>query len=85
MLQCAANFSMGYATKECRVCGVTDNEDHRINHCVQWCDVNLSGAVEKMNFMDIYSEDRVKSLKVIGRVLMMWNLGNGKNVMRTKS
>ena len=84
-LQCAANLGMGYGTKECSECGVTDNEDHRINQCVQWCDVNLSGAVEKMNFMDISSEDRVKSLKIIERVLMMWDLGNGKNVMRTKS
>ena len=85
MLQCAANFSMGYATKECRACGVTDDEDHRINHCVQWCDINLSNSVEKINFTDIYSNDRVESLKVIERVMMMWDLGNGKNAMKTSA
>ena len=85
MLQCAANFSMGYATKECRACGVTDDEDHRINHCVQWCDINLSNSVEKINFTDIYSDDRVESLKVIERVMMMWDLGNGKNAMKTSA
>ena len=82
MLQCAANYSMGYATKLCKECGVTDDEEHRINHCKLWIDTNLSTSCEKLNFDDIYSDDRVKSLKVVERVLLMWDLGNGKNIMR---
>ena len=82
MLQCAANYSMGYATKLCKECGVTDDEDHRINHCKLWANTNLSTSCEKLKFDDIYSDDRVKSLKVVERVLLMWDLGNGKNIMR---
>ena len=82
MLQCAANFSCGYGTKTCRECDTIDDENHRINHCKLWYKNNLSLSVEKIDFTDVYSEDRNKSLKVIERVLMMWDLGNGKNAMR---
>ena len=82
MLQCAANFSCGYGSKTCRECDTIDDENHRINHCKLWYKNNLSLSVEKIDFTDVYSEDRDKSLKVIERVLMMWDLGNGKNAMR---
>ena len=83
MLQCAANFSCGYGTKTCRECDAIDDENHRINHCKLWYKNNLSLSDEKIDFTDVYSEDRNKSFKVIERVLMMWDLGNGKNAMRT--
>ena len=82
MLQCAANYSTGYATKDCRECGVTDDENHRMNYCTLWRDVNLYAVNEKMNFDDIYSDEYAKSLKIIECVLLMWDLGNGKNTMR---
>ena len=82
MLQCAANYSMGYGSKLCKECGVTDDEDHRINHCKLWSDINLLTSSVKLNFDDIYSDDRTRSLLVIERVLLMWDLGNGKNIMR---
>ena len=83
VLQCAANFSTGYATKECRECGMTDDENHRINYCKLWCDTNLYAVDEKLNFDDIYSDDHAKSLVVVERVLLMWDLGNGKNAMKS--
>ena len=85
MLQCAANYCTGYGTKECRECGVIDDENHRINYCKIWRDVNLYDSCDKINFDDIYGEDRAKSLIIIERVLLMWDLGNGKNSMRTGS
>ena len=85
MLQCAANYSTGYATKECKDCGVTDDENHRINHCKTWRSTNLYDSCDKINFDDIYDDDRAKSLKIVERVLLMWDLGNGKNAMRIGS
>ena len=82
MLQCAANFSSGYGTKNCRECGVIDDEDHRMNHCKVWHKTNFSMSNEKINFSDIYSDDRSKSLVIVERVLAMWDLGNGKNAMK---
>ena len=85
MLQCAANYSTGYATKDCRECDMTDDENHRINHCRLWLNTNLFSSCDKLNFEDIYSDDRSKSLKVIERILLMWDLGNGRNIMRSRS
>ena len=82
MLQCAANFSAGYAGKNCRSCGVLDDEDHRINNCTTWQRINLSSSSEKINYEDIYPTDRDKSLKIVEKILTMWDLGNGKNTMK---
>ena len=82
MLQCAANFSMGYGGKNCRQCGVIDDEQHRINNCEVWKDVNLFTSNEKINFKLLYSEDEQESLPIVEKILEMWDLGNNKNCMK---
>ena len=82
MLQCGANFSMGYGDKNCGTCGVTDDECHRINYCSNWRDINLYESADKLNFELIYSENVQESLVVVDRILKMWDLGNGRNCMR---
>ena len=83
MLQCAANFSNGYARKECRNCGALDDENHRINHCSVWSKINLSTVDRNVEYQDIYSDDRKKSLKVVEKIMEMWDLGNDINAMKT--
>ena len=83
MLQCAANFSMGYGGKNCRQCGVLDDEQHRINDCEVWKDINLFTSNEKIDFQLLYSDDEQESMIIVGRILEMWDLVNGKNCMRT--
>ena len=82
MLQCAANFERSYGGKNCKVCGTVDDESHRINDCKIWENINLYHKDEILNFEHIYSEDTEQSLKVVERILMMWDLGNGRNTMR---
>ena len=82
MLQCAANFSCGYKGKNCHECGVIDDENHRVNYCKRWSDRNLSGSDEKLDFVLIYSENHQESMKIIELILSLWDLGNGRNVMR---
>ena len=83
MLQCAANFSNGYGGKDCRSCGEIDNESHRINHCNLWDTINLSSSPDKINFEHIHSINETESMKVVERILLMWDLANGRNCMRT--
>ena len=83
MLQCAANFSAGYGGKLCINCGVIDDENHRINNCERWKEINLFDCVEKVNYDDLYSDDQCKSMCIIGKIIDMWDLGNGKNAMRS--
>ena len=48
-----------------------------------WEKTNLCNDVEKIDYTLIYSEDVSKYLRVVERILLMWDLGNGKNAMRT--
>ena len=82
MLQCAANFSHGHGTKLCDICKVTDNEDHRMNACSKWAQINLVNSGSKVRFSDIYHDDYDLCLKVVETILSMWDLENGKNEMR---
>ena len=40
MLDCKANFSMGYGGKMCNECDVEDNENHRLNRMLE-CTLTL--------------------------------------------
>ena len=83
MLQCAANFSCGYKGKNCSDCGVVDDEGHRINYCTLWKERNSCASDDKLDFSLIYSENLHESVKVVEVILNLWDLGNGKNSMRT--
>ena len=83
MLQYAANFSSGYGGKNCRECGVVDDEDHRINHCSLWSTINLSRCDVKADFGRILSDDDQESMKIIDIIINMWDLENGRNCMRS--
>ena len=85
MLQCAANFSSGYGGKNCRECGVVDDEEHRINHCSLWSDINLSKCDVKADFGHILSDDDQESMKIVDIIVNMWDLENGRNCMRSGS
>ena len=82
MLQCASNFSSGYGGKVCSQCGVIDDEGHRMNHCQVWRRLNLYECMEKVNYDDLYSDDNSRSMRIVGRIIEMWDLGNGRNCMR---
>ena len=66
----------------CHKCGAIDDEAHRINYCRVWSDRNLSRSDNKVDFKQIYSENRVESMKIVEVILSLWDLGNGRNVMR---
>ena len=57
MLDCGANYCMKYGGKDCKVCHVLDNEDHRLNYCSLYKDVNLYDQGTKIDFCGIYSDD----------------------------
>lgn len=41
----------------CPAFKVTDDEQHRLNHCVQFRKTNLCDCAEKVNFDDVYKSD----------------------------
>ena len=82
MLECSKNFKGGNAGGDCRVCGVVDDENHRINQCSRFKDCNLYQSPVKYDFHTIYSEDEDAVVRTIDVVMHIWNLENGKNEMR---
>ena len=82
MLNCKANFSSGYGGKDCATCNKVDDENHRINECVEYRAINLYQMEEKINFNLIYSDRLEEVLKVVEIILKLWDLGFGKNTMR---
>ena len=83
MLQCAANFSNGYGGKNCKRCLVIDDEQHRINDCAEWKDINLVNTNECIDFNLIYDDDDDVSMRVVEHIIAMWNLGNNLNCIRS--
>ena len=83
MLKCNANYSQNKGNKDCRICGVIHDEDHRINHCVLYEGINCFDSNIKIDFNMVYSDDLESALNVVEIILKMWDLGNGRNEMRT--
>ena len=82
MLDCAANFEKKYGGKQCKACDVTDSESHRINSCKVYESINLYDTSESIDFDLIYSKETVNCMKVVEKIITMWDLVNGKNAMR---
>ena len=83
MLDCAANYHGRYRTKLCEECGVTDNEDHRINSCRKWENVNLYGTEYNINFDIVFSNNIDELRQMSGCLNCIWNLENGRNEMKS--
>ena len=84
MLNCKANFSGGSGNKNCTTCCVLDDENHRINHCIRYKEVNLYEQRDKIDFSQIYSDNLANVIRVVEIILKLWDLGYGKNMMRQK-
>ena len=83
MLQCAKNFAIHHGTKQCKDCGVLDDESHRMNFCIKYRSVNHCDKAEKIEFHDIYSDDDDKIMNVVKAIICVWDLANNKNEMRS--
>ena len=82
MLKCRANFSSSFKDKNCPKCNSIDDENHRMNNCILFKNINLFDSNEKVDYSLIYSDDLNDVLKVVTVILKMWDLGFGKNDMR---
>ena len=79
MLDCGSNYASKYGGKQCRKCGVIDDEKHRINECVLYESTNLLKCDSKVDFDDIHSKSVEKVRNVVNCVLSIWDLERGKN------
>ena len=80
MLECGANFK-GTRPQTCNTCDVLDDENHRLNHCVKYSEMNRHDRIDKANFDDIYSDDPGVVGGIMSEVTKVWNLSNSNGTM----
>ena len=64
MLECGTNFK-GKLPEYCTLCNCRDDENHRLNECPKFADINLLNSAEKVYFPAVYSEDIDALQKII--------------------
>ena len=80
MLECGANFKNSRSVT-CSTCNATDNEDHRLNHCIRFRATNNYDKSEKCNFDDVHSNDTDTLKKIIVSISKVWNTRNAHGSM----
>ena len=84
MLECGKNFK-GTVEIECQMCGVTDDESHRLHTCTRWEGINLVGKDEQVEFQDVYSNDINTLRKIMPHIQTLWNVKNAHGTMHVDS
>ena len=86
MLACGNNFR-GTMEAKCNICDATDNEEHRLNYCYKYRDINEYYMVEKTDFQQIYSNDINTLRTIIRKIDKVWDTkmahGNIRPVLTT--
>ena len=73
MLECGKNFK-GSLSEKCTECKELDNENHRLNFCKKYKDINLYSSDFKVNFDDIYCSDISVIKTVTKQIEKVWNV-----------
>ena len=80
MLQCGVNYK-GTINQQCSTCNTLDNEEHRLNYCKLWQDMNLYNEAEKIPFEHVYSADITVLRNIIPKIENIWNTRSAHGTM----
>ena len=80
MLECGNNFK-GTMNAFCDSCKVLDDENHRLNYCEKYNDINFVSADEKIDFDLVYSRDINELRKILPRINDVWDTRNAHGTM----
>ena len=83
MLQCGKNFK-GTDEIKCKSCDVIDDENHRLNYCTQWKDINLLNSDITIDFQNVFSNDIETLRMIIPYIQKVWNVKNANGTMHTE-
>ena len=82
MLACGTNFK-GSTDSQCSECKCLDNEDHRLNYCKLWRDINYYDDEDKVNFDSVFSDDLNELRSTVSKFERVWNTKNANGCMNT--
>ena len=60
---------------------MTDNEEHRLNECERYIDLNFSASSDRIPFDTIFRTDMESLRKIIHRIDQTWNVRSGHGAM----
>ena len=80
MLECGKNFR-GSLEQLCNECDTIDDENHRLNSCIRWKNLNLYGSIEKVDVKTIFSENVNDLRTIISIIETVWNTKNAHGTM----
>ena len=72
MLECGMN-NKGSMKEICEQCKSQDNENHRLNYCPKWRDINFHDYTEKIDFELVNSKDIDILRKTCEKISKVWN------------
>ena len=81
MLECGKNFK-ATIPETCNTCMKVDDENHRMNECLNWKHLYSLSTGGKVDFQEVYCNDPLKLSAVIDRIWCVWKLSLGKGMMR---
>ena len=80
MLECGKNFK-GTMKEHCSTCDEVDDENHRLNYCPRFRNVNLLDSQQRTEFTDIFSTDANIVRATIKQIEKVWNVTNAHGNM----
>ena len=83
MLECGKNYK-GTKSENCNECNNLDDENHRLNHCTKYRDVNYCDHIPKINFRNIYSNDVQVLRETVDVIKNLWNVHNANGTMNAE-
>ena len=82
LLECGVNYK-GTLNPQCVTCNALDNEEHRLNECIRFKDMNYHNSHDKIPFNLIYSDDIEKLRALLCRISQVWNVKTGHGTMNS--
>ena len=76
MLECGINYK-GTMSDRCTACNEVDNEEHRLNSCKKFEDINYCNSASKIPFRSVYSKDPDVLQRSLWHISKVWNTKNG--------
>ena len=80
MLECGQNFK-GTQNETCNDCCSNDDEEHRLNHCIKYIEINYCNSDDKIPFNSVFSSDLNILTPILKRIRKVWNINSGHGTM----
>ena len=80
MLECGRNYK-GNKPETCGLCDEIDDENHRLNNCIKFCDINFYDSDIKVDFRKVFSNDIDTLREILPSIQRVWNTKTAHGTM----